>query len=243
MSSSSNIIHVILALAVFTSQISICAAAPGQYTTDLSITTLNAHSLSSVVSATKLANLDPSNVNAVNPGFTSGSCPVSPNGYVYGWHFVLPDISQSFDSISVKFAKAGVITAMVQQPCGMHAYVYTPTGDTLLGASANVTGTSTVFTLSDVCSPVSKFRLDRNRHPSSISLSRSLLDPCLEDNGGCDENALCSYDASTNKAQCTCKTGYTNTGTAPIVTCTGNTCSQCIQQPSLTIRSSSSSFF
>ena len=169
MSSSSNIIHVILALAVFTSQISICAAAPGQYTTDLSITTSN--TLYLVVSATKLANLDPSNVNAVNPGFNSGSCPVSPNGYAYGWHFVLSDITQSFESISVRFAKAGVITDMVQQPCGMHAYVYTPTGDTLLGASANITGTSTVFTLSDVCSPVSKFRLDRNRHPPSLSLA------------------------------------------------------------------------
>ena len=177
MFSSSNIIHLILALAVFTSQISICAAAPGQYTTEL----FHDHfqqplSLSSVISATKLANLDSTKINAVNPGFNSGSCPVSPNGYDYGWHFVLSDISQSFETISVTFAKAGVITDMVQQPCGMHAYVYTPTGDTLLGASANVTGTSTVFTLSDVCSPISKSRIDQHRHPHDApSLSLSLF--------------------------------------------------------------------
>lgn len=92
----------------------------------------------------------------MNPGFNSGSCPVSPNGYQYGWHLVLPDISHSFLTINCTFSKAGTVTDMVQEPCGMHAYVYTPTGDTLLGASANVSGSSNVFTLSDVCSPPSK---------------------------------------------------------------------------------------
>ena len=107
-------------------------------------------------SAIKTAFLDPSGVNAMNPGFRSGGCPLSSKGYTYGWHFVLPDLSHSFINISCTFSKAGTVTDMIREPCAMHAYVYTPTADTLLGASANVSGTSNTFILSDVCSPPSK---------------------------------------------------------------------------------------
>lgn len=176
--------------------------------------------------------MDPTNVNAVNPGFNSGSCPASPNGYSHGWHFVLPDITFAFVTISCKFAKAGIITEMVQEPCGMHAYVYTPSGDTLLSASANVTGSSNVFTLSDVCSPPSmSSRYLLLFHTVSILVFFFFfpLDPCLEDNGGCDWNAVCSFDASANKVQCNCKIGYQNTGTAGNVTCTGERKNRSIQ--------------
>lgn len=173
------------------------------------------------LSAIKLAKLDPSNINAVNPGFNSGSCPASPNGHSYGWHFVLPDISHSFISINCKFAKTGVVTEMVQEPCGMHAYVYTPSGDTLVSATANVTGSSDVFILNDVCSPPSKFP----RYIYIHDLSVFFKDPCLEENGGCDGNALCSFDVSANRVQCACKTGYENTGNEKLVTCKGKICS------------------
>lgn len=47
------------------------------------------------------------------------------------------------------------------------------------------------------------------------------IDSCLVNNGGCNTNAICSHDTATNECRCTCKTGYTNTGTANNVTCTG----------------------
>lgn len=47
------------------------------------------------------------------------------------------------------------------------------------------------------------------------------IDSCRVQNGGCDANAICSHDKSTNAVVCTCKTGYTNTGTAPTVICKG----------------------
>ena len=46
-------------------------------------------------------------------------------------------------------------------------------------------------------------------------------DSCKIDNGGCDENAVCSHDARTNAVKCTCKTGYMNTGCSSNVICTG----------------------
>ncbi|CAF2193976.1 unnamed protein product, partial [Rotaria magnacalcarata] len=46
---------------------------------------------------------------------------------------------------------------------------------------------------------------------------------CTIKNGGCDPNAGCSHDNTTNAVECTCKTGYTNTGVAPNVVCT-DTC-------------------
>lgn len=40
-------------------------------------------------------------------------------------------------------------------------------------------------------------------------------------NGGCDANAVCSHESTTNACKCTCKTGFTNTGTGSNVVCTG----------------------
>ena len=47
------------------------------------------------------------------------------------------------------------------------------------------------------------------------------VDSCLIDNGGCDAYAICSHSNATNAVICTCKTGFTNTGTGSNVTCTG----------------------
>lgn len=47
------------------------------------------------------------------------------------------------------------------------------------------------------------------------------LDSCTVNNGGCDANAACTHDASTNAVVCTCKTGYTNVGTNGNVVCQG----------------------
>ena len=47
------------------------------------------------------------------------------------------------------------------------------------------------------------------------------LDTCQINNGDCDAHATCSHNATTYAVLCTCKTGYTNTGVAPNVTCTG----------------------
>ncbi|CAF2267776.1 unnamed protein product [Rotaria magnacalcarata] len=42
---------------------------------------------------------------------------------------------------------------------------------------------------------------------------------CRDNNGGCGKNALCSEDRKTSAIKCTCKTGYTNTGSAVHVVC------------------------
>ena len=47
------------------------------------------------------------------------------------------------------------------------------------------------------------------------------VDACQVKNGGCDVNALCSHDATNNAVLCTCKAGYTNTGSGETVVCTG----------------------
>ena len=52
---------------------------------------------------------------------------------------------------------------------------------------------------------------------------RLCTDSCLVKNGGCDGNATCSHNTTTNAVVCTCKTGYTNTGSDSKVICTGNT--------------------
>ncbi|CAF4395274.1 unnamed protein product, partial [Rotaria magnacalcarata] len=39
-------------------------------------------------------------------------------------------------------------------------------------------------------------------------------------NGGCDSNATCSHDASTNGVVCSCKNGFVNTGCGTTVKCT-----------------------
>ena len=50
------------------------------------------------------------------------------------------------------------------------------------------------------------------------------LETCQVNNGGCDANALCSYDGTKKMVVCTCKTGYTNTGSNSTVVCTGSFC-------------------
>ncbi|CAF2121692.1 unnamed protein product [Rotaria magnacalcarata] len=42
---------------------------------------------------------------------------------------------------------------------------------------------------------------------------------CSDNNGGCGKNARCSEDRKTSAIKCTCKTGYTNTGSAVHVVC------------------------
>ena len=46
-------------------------------------------------------------------------------------------------------------------------------------------------------------------------------DTCQVKNGGCDQNSICTHDSQSNAVVCICKKGYTNTGVAPIVVCTG----------------------
>jgi len=95
-------------------------------------------------------------VGSVNPGFEAGDCPASSDGYLYGWHFVQRDTTTSFISINCTFQKAGQVTKMIQMPSNKHAYVFTPTSDTILGAWAVVSGSQTEFLLSHVCHPSSK---------------------------------------------------------------------------------------
>ncbi|CAF4634909.1 unnamed protein product, partial [Rotaria magnacalcarata] len=67
--------------------------------------------------------------------------------------------------------------------------------------------------------------LVRAKRSFSIVRKYSLLstfpisDSCKVNNGGCDSNAACSHDASTNAIVCTCKSGYTNVPTGGVVTC------------------------
>lgn len=95
-------------------------------------------------------------MGSVNPGFEAGDCPASSDGYLYGWHFVQTDTTTSFISINCTFQKAGQVTKMIQMPSNKHAYVFTPTSDTILGAWAVVSGSQTEFLLSHVCNPSSK---------------------------------------------------------------------------------------
>lgn len=73
-------------------------------------------------------------------------------------------------------------------------------------------GTSTSF----VC-------IGKTTHIKKTSLftNRFVADTCLIRNGDCDVNANCSHAETTNEVKCTCKTGYTNTGSVFNVTCTG----------------------
>lgn len=109
--------------------------------------------LSASVAAEQKAYLKSAHRNSVNPGFSKGDCPVSPNNDPYGWHFILKGNTASFTSINCTFQLAGTVTEMIQQPSNKHAYVFTPTSDTLLDAWAMVDGSETEFVLSHVCSP------------------------------------------------------------------------------------------
>lgn len=55
------------------------------------------------------------------------------------------------------------------------------------------------------------------------SLIEFISDSCQVNNGDCDSNAICSFDRTANRVKCTCKTGYSNTGTGSSVVCTGKT--------------------
>ncbi|CAF4973503.1 unnamed protein product [Rotaria sp. Silwood1] len=101
---------------------------------------------------TQKAFLKDAHMGSMNPGFQTGQCPSSPDG-PYGWHLLLQGTSTSFVSISCLFKSAGVVTSMIQTPSNKHAYVFTPTADTLLDAWAVVQGPDTEFVLSHVCNP------------------------------------------------------------------------------------------
>ena len=103
--------------------------------------------------------LNPAHVGATNPGFSEGSCPTPPAGQEgwWGWHFIAPGNSE-FTSLTVEFQNAGTFTAnpfpgtvFVADPDTSHAYIWTPTPDTLLSGQATVVGSATFFNLSHVC--------------------------------------------------------------------------------------------
>lgn len=103
--------------------------------------------------------LNPSHVGTTNSGFyPKGDCPTPPAGQEgwWGWHFILPG-NENFTSLSVTFASAGTFTAdpfpgvFVAHPDNSHAYIWTPTDDTLLGGSATFA--------SDAKNPPDKFNL------------------------------------------------------------------------------------
>lgn len=112
-------------------------------------------STTTLAPGTQKAYLKDAHIGATNPGFQAGDCPASPDGYGFGWHFVLKGTSSSFVSIHCLFKSAGVVTSMIQTPTNKHAYVFTPTADTLLDAWAVVQGPDTEFNLSHVCNWVS----------------------------------------------------------------------------------------
>jgi hypothetical protein len=102
--------------------------------------------------------LNPSHVGATNPGFEVDSCPTPPEGQEgwWGWHFVMP--GNNFTSLTVTFQTAGTFSAnpfpgdvFVAHPHNQHAYIWTPTSDTLLAGSATSDGSNTFFNLSHVC--------------------------------------------------------------------------------------------
>jgi hypothetical protein len=98
------------------------------------------------------ATLKEEHKGATNPGFEAGECPTNPNGTGdWGWHFVLQGNETTFNSVSAQFENAGTITDFVSTPTGKHAYVFTPGPDTLIDASADVTGPDPEFNLSHVC--------------------------------------------------------------------------------------------
>ena len=92
-------------------------------------------------------------VGAENPKFSRGACPTSSNGYLYGWHFILRGRETVFLKINCTFKYAKTVTEMVNHPSNKHAYVFTPTPDTLLGAVARVNGSGREIILSHICYP------------------------------------------------------------------------------------------
>jgi hypothetical protein len=85
-----------------------------------------------------------------NSGYgEQGDCSGSPAQW--GWHFVLPTNDSDFVTVTTTFETAGEIVTQIDPP-SKHAYVYTATDDTLVSASAEVTGgEAEFFNLSHVC--------------------------------------------------------------------------------------------
>lgn len=108
--------------------------------------------------------LHPAHVGVTNSDFGTGTCPTPPEGQEgwYGWHFVMPG-NNVFTALSVEFENAGVISAdpfpgslFIAHPTNKHAYVWTPTDDTLLSGQARTETSSNPpkqFVLSHVCGP------------------------------------------------------------------------------------------
>lgn len=67
-----------------------------------------------------------------------------------------------------------------------------------------------------------KKSIEWKRTMYSFGLDIVFIDSCKVKNGGCDSNAICSHDSTTFDVKCTCKIGYTNTGSDSSVNCTGN---------------------
>ena len=87
-----------------------------------------------------------------NSGYgDKGDCPESPAQW--GWHFVLPGNDTSFVKLTLTFEDAGqVVVDTFGPPTAQHAYAYTATDDTLVSATAEVTGGEVDwFNLSHVC--------------------------------------------------------------------------------------------
>jgi hypothetical protein len=88
-----------------------------------------------------------------NSGFgEKGDCDGSPADW--GWHFVVSGNDTHFVKVTTTFEDAGtIVTTVFGPPSDKHAYVYTSTDDTLLSASAEVTGADdkTNFVLSHTC--------------------------------------------------------------------------------------------
>lgn len=103
--------------------------------------------------------LNTDHVGAVNSLFQQGECPMPPEGQEdwWGWHFVMP-ANNNFLALSVTFQNAGTFTAdpfpglvFVSHPDASHAYIWTPTDDILLAASAESSGDNRFFNLSHTC--------------------------------------------------------------------------------------------
>ena len=92
--------------------------------------------------------LNPSHEGAPGSGFEQ-DCeglprPIEPGEVA--WHFILPqsilqspDPDNIFQSLTVNFATAGTVTTTAfGPPSAAHAYIYTPTDDTLLGGQGDI---------------------------------------------------------------------------------------------------------